>query len=146
MKTLKFFLTFFIAMTFFALNSYSQKNVKTSVYIGPNELVNVQLPGVPETVSGSFEGWITDWNYKEQARTNGTYTGDETGTIYYTSVDYNYIWMNWMPGVVGLVMKFEYTSHIKDEFGNVYYNYHSTELLTRVKGETVTYKFNEHGY
>jgi len=120
MKTLKFFVTFFVVMTFFALTSYSQGNVKTTYYYG-NNLVGVQLPGLPETVTGSFGGYWTIWNFKTQWRAKGTYTGDISGTIYYTSAVENYVFKDWMPGSVetgtGRI-------HIHDEYGTVYYTLH----------------------
>jgi len=56
-----------------------------------------------------------------QRRAKGTYVGNDSGTIYYTSSVENYIFKDWMPGSVetgtGRI-------HIKDEYGIVYYNVH----------------------
>jgi hypothetical protein len=121
MKTLKFFLTFFVVMTFFALASYSQGNEKTVTYYESGYLESIQPPGLPETISGSFSGYWTVWNFKWQWRAKGTYVGDITGTIYYTSAVENYNFKNWMPGSVetgtGRI-------HIQDEYGTVYYTLH----------------------
>ena len=67
-ENFKFLLTFLVVTTFFASNSYSQGNVKTSDYYDSGELAGIQLPGVPETASASFEGWWTVWNSKTQWR------------------------------------------------------------------------------
>jgi len=126
MKRLKFFLTFFVATTFFALASYSQGNVKTTYYYSEN-LVSIQLPGVPETVTGSFAGYWTVWYFKTQWRAKGTYTGDNTGTVYYTSIVENYNFKDWMPGSVetgtGRIQ-------IQDEYGIVYYSFNYISHMT----------------
>lgn len=126
MKTLKFFLTVFVVMAFFTLTAYSQGNVKTTYYVS-KDLPGIQLPGVPETVTGSFNGYWTVWNFKVQWRAKGTYTGDISGTIYYTSAVENYISKDWMPGSVktgtGRI-------HIQDEYGTLYYTLHYVSHVT----------------
>ena len=58
-----------------------------------------------------------------QRRAKGTYTGDISGTIYYTSAVENYNFKDWMPGSTetgtgtGRI-------HIHDEYGTVYYTLH----------------------
>jgi hypothetical protein len=143
MKTPKIFLTFFVVMTFIALTSYSQGNEKTTTYYGPYNLVEVQLPGLPETVTGSYGGYWTVWNFKTQWRAKGTYTGDDTGIIYYTSIVENYNFKDWMPGSVetgtGRI-------HIHDEYGTVYYTLHYISHATiNANGELTSdvYKENE---
>lgn len=121
MKALKFFLTVFVVMTFFALASYSQGNVKTTYYYNSGELVSIQLPGLAETVTGSYGGYWTVWFFKSQWRAKGTYVGDDSGIIYYTSIVENYNFKDWMPGTVvtgtGRI-------HIQDEYGTMYYTFH----------------------
>ncbi|MGB8489776.1 MAG: hypothetical protein WCE64_01830 [Bacteroidales bacterium] len=140
MKTLKFFLTFFVVMTFFTLTSYSQRNVKTTTYYG-YDLVNVQLPGLTETVTGSYGGYWTVWNFKTQWRAKGTYTGDISGTIYYTSAIENYNDMTWMPGSVETGVG---TIRIEDEYGTVYYTYHYISHITiNANGEIASDVYKE---
>jgi len=142
MKTLKIFLTFFVVMTFFALTSYSQGNSKTSYYYNSGALVSIQLPDVPETVSGSYEGYWTVWNFKTQWRAKGTYTGDISGTMYYTSVIENYSFKDWMPGSVETGTG---TVHIRDEYGTVYYKSHYTSHVTvNANGEITSEVYNSH--
>jgi len=142
MKTLKYFLTVFVAMTFFALTSYSQGNVKTTYYIASPPLEGFQLPGVPETVTGSYEGYWTVWYFKTQWRAKGTYTGDDTGTVYYTSAIENYNSKDWMPGEVvtgtGRI-------HIQDKNGTVYYTLHYISHITiNANGEIVSDVYKVH--
>ena len=144
MKTLKIFLTIFVAMTFFALTSYSQGNVKTTYYYVSPPLVSFQLPGVPETVTGSYSGYWTVWNFKAQWRAKGIYTGDITGTIYYTSAVTNYNFKDWMPGSVGTGTG---TIHIQDEYGTVYYTYHYISHITiNANGEIASDVNKEHKF
>jgi len=144
MKTLKILLTFFIVMTFFALTSYSQGNVKTSEYYGPYDLVNAQLPGLPETVTGSYGGWWTVWNSKVQWRAKGMYVGDISGTIYYTSNVANTNFMDQMPGNI---FTDRATITIQDEFGKVWYTSHYNFHLTiNANGEITSEIWNEHEY
>jgi hypothetical protein len=131
-------------MTFFTLTSYSQGNVKTTTYYGPNDLVGVQLPGLPETVTGSYAGYWTVWNFKTQWRAKGTYTGDISGTIYYTSAVENYNLMNWMPGSVETGIG---TIHIQDEYGTVYYTLHYISHITiNANGEIASDVSKEHEF
>lgn len=140
MKTLKFFFTFFVVMTFFTLTSYSQGNGKTTTYYG-NDLVNAQLPGLPETVTGSYGGYWTVWNFKTQWRAKGIYTGDVSGTTYYTSAVENYNFMDWMPG---LVLTGTGTIHIRDEYGTVYYTFHYISHITiNANGEIASDVYKE---
>jgi hypothetical protein len=129
MKTLKLFLTFFIAMTFFALNSYSQwPDEPTDTYSHGNKttyyyytgIFSPVLPGVNETVTGSAEAWwtISDIKAKQQELIKGKYVGDVTGTIYCTSNVTNY----WY--IAGVMIKFSQTLCIEDEYGNIYYTSH----------------------
>ena len=142
MKTLNFFSVLLIVMTFFALASYAQGNVKTKDYYGPYNLVEVQLPGLPETVTGSYGGWWTVWNFKSQWRAKGTYTGDTSGTIYYTSAVENYSFKDWMPGSVETGTG---TVHIRDEYGTVYYKSHYTGHVTiNANGEITSDVFKSH--
>lgn len=142
MKSLKFLLTFFVIMTFFAFTSYSKGNVKTTTYYDSGELVGISLPGVPETVTGSFGGYWTVWDFKTQWRAKGTYVGDISGTIYYTSVVENYNYMDWMPGSVETGRG---TIHIKDEYGTVYYHSHYIGHITvNAKGEITADVYKEH--
>ena len=144
MKTLKFLLTFFVLMTFFAFTTYSQMNVKTTYYWESPQLIGFELPGVPETVSGAYSGYWTVWNFKYQWRAGGVYVGDISGVTYYTSVIENYNFMDWMPGSVETGRA---TMHIKDEYGNVYYNSHYTSHATiNAKGELTSEVFNEHAF
>jgi len=144
MKTLKFYLMLFVVITFLTMNSYSQGNEKTSTYYGPYQMVSIQLPGVPESVTGSYGGWWTVWNFKTQWRAKGTYVGDISGTIYYTSAVSNDISINWMPGEVATGTS---RVHIEDEYGTVYYHYHSTFHVTlNANGEITADVFNEHEY
>ena len=130
-------------MTFFTITSYSQGNVKTTKYYG-NDLVNVQLPGLPETVTGSYGGYWTVWNFKTQWRAKGTYTGDISGTIYYTSVVENYNLMNWMPGSVETGRG---TIRIQDEYGTVYYTLHYINHITiNANGEIASDVSKEHEF
>lgn len=144
MKTLKFFLTFFVAMTFFALTSYSQGNTKTATYLGPFYLAGVQLPGLPETVTGSYGGYWTVWDFKYQWRANGIYTGDDSGTMYYTSAVENYNSKDWMPGSVATGTC---TIQIHDEYGTVYYNFHYIYHITiNANGEIASDVYKEHAF
>ena len=144
MKTLKFLSTLFIVMTFFALTSYSQGNAKTTTYYGPYNLVEVQLPGLPETVTGSFGGYWTVWSFKTQWRAKGTYVGDISGTVYYTSSIENYNFMDWMPGSVETGRA---TISIRDEYGTVYYTLHYISHVTvNAKGEVTADVFKEHEF
>ena len=142
MKTLRFFSTFLVVMTFFALTSYSQGNVKTTTYYGPIDLVELQLPGVPETVTGSFGGYWTVWNFKTQWRAKGTYVGDDSGTIYHTFAVQNYMFKDWMPGSVKTGTSIV---RIRDENGTVYYNSHTISHITvNANGEITSDVFNTH--
>lgn len=120
MKTLKFFLTCFVVITFFGLASYSQGNVKKIEYLG-EDLVNYQLPGLTETAPGSYSGCLTYRNFKYLWRAEGTFTGDDSGNKYYTSYFETYNYPDWMPGSVVTGVG---TIHIKDEQGKVCYTTH----------------------
>lgn len=140
MKALKLFLTVFVVMTFFALTAYSQGNVKTTYYYEAN-LTEAQLPGLSETVTGSYSGYWTVWYFKTQWRAKGTYVGDDSGTIYYTSAVENYNFKNWMPGSVetgtGRI-------HIQDEYGTLYYTLHYISHATiNANGEPTSDVSNE---
>ena len=144
MKTLKFYLMLFVAMTFLTMNSYSQGNTKTSAYFDSGELVGLQLPGVPETVTGSYGGWWTVWYFKTQWRAKGMYVGDISGTIYYTSAVSNDISIQWMPGEIVTATN---RVHIEDEYGTVYYHDHyNLHITLNAKGELTSDVFNEHEY
>ncbi|NMC38932.1 MAG: hypothetical protein GYA41_11480 [Bacteroidales bacterium] len=120
MKTLKFFLTCLVVMTFFGLASYSQGNEKTTYYWDSGE-IHPSLPGVSEAVTGSYSGIYTVWDFKYQWRANGTYTGDISGTVYYTSAVEQCNGKDWMPGsVVTCTLRI----HVQDKNGTLYYTEH----------------------
>ncbi len=140
MKTLKFFLTCFVVMTFFGLASYSQGNEKTTYYWDSGE-IHPSLPGVSETVTGSFSGIYTVWDFKYQWRANGTYTGDISGTIYYTSAVEQCNGKDWMPGSV---VTCTYRVHIQDESGTLYYaNHYIYHQTVNANGELTSDVYKE---
>ncbi|WP_167618507.1 hypothetical protein [Maribellus sediminis] len=144
MKTLKFLASCFVVVCFFAYAANAQKNVKTTEYYNSGELVSFQLPGVPELVTGSFEGWWTVWNSKVQWRAKGMYVGDITGTIYYTSNVANTNFMDQMPGNI---FTDRATITIQDEYGKVWYTTHyNFHLTVNANGEITSEIWNEHEY
>ncbi|HYQ56139.1 MAG TPA: hypothetical protein VEP89_02250 [Draconibacterium sp.] len=147
MKNLKFLVTFIVVMAFFAFNSYSQKPIDRSdktVDSWEECVEGYPFPCLGENITGCEVYTFKFWPNQAQLKVKGTFTGDDTGTVYYFSWVFNFKGVLWIPG--GILMGTE-TKCLEDEYGNVYYTYHHNDHQTlNANGEIPVEFWKEHTF
>ncbi len=144
MKTLKFILILFVLLSFFALNSNAQQGHKTVVETWTECVENYPFPCLGETISGCEVYSLTLWDLKGQMRVKGTFTGDDSGTVYYFSYVSNWKGIFWTPGQVTMGIS---TASLEDQYGNVFYTNHHNDHQTINANEVATAEFwKDHVY